>query len=183
MEINQVIAENLRKLREQNHLSIGQLAERTGLSKVMLSQLEKGGSNPTINNIWKIANALGVPYTALLDSTGSTAAVLRRSELQVQESEDGHYRILCYYSSSAERNFECFQMELDGGCDYTSIGHRNRALEYVIVQNGVLEIETQGQSFTLQPGDAISFQASEQHRYRSKGEAAVSAFIINYYPV
>ena len=42
MEINEVLARNLSTLREQQNLSLGQLAQISGLSKVMLSQLEKG---------------------------------------------------------------------------------------------------------------------------------------------
>ena len=106
MEVDKIIAANLKRMREERNLSLSQLAARSGLSKVTLSQLERGGANPTINNIWKIANALGVPYTSLLDSSSQGAAVIRREELSAQESEDGHCRVLCYYASSAERNFE-----------------------------------------------------------------------------
>lgn len=183
MDINEVIAENLRKIREQQNLSLSQLAERTGLSKVMLAQVEKGGANPTINNIWKITAALGVPYTALLDSAGSTAKVLKSGELPIQSSADGHYRLTCYYPSSAERNFEWFRMELDGGAAYTSIGHRERALEYIVVLSGALRLDICGESHELLAGDSISFQASAEHSYRNDTDAPVSAFIINYYPL
>lgn len=183
MEIDKTIAANLKKLREQQNLSIGQLAEKTGLSKVMLSQLEKGGSNPTINNIWKIASALNVPYTALLDSKGVEASVIRSDELTVQKSEDGHYRLMCYYTDSAERNFEWFRMELDAGSEYLSQGHKSRSSEYLIVQTGELCIKTRGMEYHLQPGDAISFQADVPHTYRNDGTAMVSAYIINYFPV
>lgn len=183
MEIDEILANNLKKLREQQHLSLGQLAEKAGLSKVTLSKLEQGGANPTINNIWKIANALDVPYTALLDSTGTTAAVIRQDTVVTQQSADGHYRLRCYYTTSAERNFEWFQMALDAGADYTSAGHKDRALEYIIMLSGTLAIETQDQRYTLGPGDAISFKASQSHRYLNTGDDTVSAMIINYYPV
>ena len=120
MEVDRIIAANLKRLREERNLSLSQLAARSGLSKVTLSQLERGGANPTINNIWKIANALGVPYTSLLDSSSQGAAVIRREELSAQESEDGQCRVLCYYASSAERNFEWFRLELNAGGSYTS---------------------------------------------------------------
>lgn len=55
MSINTVIAKNLNRLRNERNLSLGQLAELSGVSKVMLSQIEKGDSNPTVNTIWKIA--------------------------------------------------------------------------------------------------------------------------------
>lgn len=182
MEVNQILAENLKTLREKQNLSLGQLAARSGLSKVMLAQLEKGGANPTINTILKVANALGVPYTTLLSSLGGTAAVVRKANLPVQSSGDGHYRAYCYYSNTAERNFEWFLLELDPGYDYLSVGHRERALEYVVVQSGELTIETGGQRYTLLAGDSINFQSASEHHYINTGRATALANIINYYP-
>ena len=63
MELGKIIAFNLKRLRMERNLSQGQLAKEAGISKAMLSDIEKGGSNPTINTIWKIANGLNVPYT------------------------------------------------------------------------------------------------------------------------
>ena len=59
MEIGKIIAHNLKRLREERNLSQGQLAEMAGVSKVIISQIEKGDSNPTINTIWKLTGALG----------------------------------------------------------------------------------------------------------------------------
>lgn len=67
MELNEIIAENLKRLRTERGLSLGRLAELSGVSKVMLSQVEKGESSPTINTLWKIATGLQVPYTQLID--------------------------------------------------------------------------------------------------------------------
>ncbi|MBO6205278.1 MAG: helix-turn-helix transcriptional regulator, partial [Selenomonas sp.] len=66
MTINAIIANNIKRLREEQNLSFGQLADRSGVSKVMLSQIEKGEGNPTINTIWKVANGLGVDYSQLI---------------------------------------------------------------------------------------------------------------------
>ena len=46
MELNEIIAENLKRLRTERGLSLGRLAELSGVSKVMLSQVEKGESSP-----------------------------------------------------------------------------------------------------------------------------------------
>ncbi|MBP3230939.1 MAG: helix-turn-helix transcriptional regulator, partial [Anaerovibrio sp.] len=66
MTINEIIAINMSRLRKDKNLSFGQLAERSGVSKVMLSQIETGEGNPTINTIWKVANGLGVDYSQLI---------------------------------------------------------------------------------------------------------------------
>ena len=66
MEISAIIGNNLQQLRKEQGLSLDQLALKTGVSKAVLSQLENGKANPTINTIWKIATALHVTYSALL---------------------------------------------------------------------------------------------------------------------
>ena len=61
MDLGKIIAFNLKELRTERNLTLGQLSKITGLSKAMLADMEKGGSNPTINTIWKIAKGLNVP--------------------------------------------------------------------------------------------------------------------------
>lgn len=80
----------------------------------MLSQIEKGTTNPTINTIWKISNGLNVPYTYLLeDDYVKENPVVKKTETVTQHSEDHSYRVFNYYSDNQERNFELFQFELD----------------------------------------------------------------------
>ena len=83
MELGEIIAYNLKELRTERNLTLGQLSRRSGISKAMLSEIEKGGSNPTINTLWKIANGLHVPYTRLMNSIEREITVVRKSELTV----------------------------------------------------------------------------------------------------
>lgn len=80
MNLNAIIAANLKRLRMERNLSLGQLAELSGVSKVMLGQIEKGDSNPTINMLWKIANGLKVPYTVLLDEQENDSEFISRDQ-------------------------------------------------------------------------------------------------------
>lgn len=123
MELGKVIAINLRNLRTERNLTLGQLSKISGISKAMLSDIEKGGSNPTINTIWKIANGLNVPYTRLMDGIEKEATVIRRSETTAQKGESEHYRVYCYFKSTPVRNFELFYVELDAQSSNASIGH------------------------------------------------------------
>ena len=87
MNLNDVIAVNLKRLRTERNLSLGGLAELSGVSKVMLSQIEKGESNPTINTIWKIAVGLQVSYTRLIDSPLDHAMIIRKEESSRQSEK------------------------------------------------------------------------------------------------
>ena len=60
MEINAVVSENARRLREEKRLTLDEAARLTGVSRSMLAQIEKGDVNPTISMVWKIANGYKV---------------------------------------------------------------------------------------------------------------------------
>lgn len=103
MDLGKIIAVNLRRLRTERNLTLGQLSKISGISKAMLSDIEKGSSNPTINTIWKIANGLNVPYTKLMEGIENKATVVRRDEPAVQTGETEHYRVYCYFPSTPVR--------------------------------------------------------------------------------
>ncbi|MFB0920333.1 MAG: XRE family transcriptional regulator [Oscillospiraceae bacterium] len=182
MDINQIISDNLKRLRLERNLSLGQLAELSSVSKVMLCQIEKGDTNPTINTIWKIANGLRVSYTALMEQPEHVAAVVEKSEIVMQNDENGHYRLYCYYATSPQRDFEVFQIELDPGHSHTTIGHSEKSQEYIMVLEGELTFTFNAETFVLHPNDAISFTASAKHTYLSSGKETLKAYLINYYP-
>ncbi|SPD56702.1 protein of unknown function (plasmid) [Cupriavidus taiwanensis] len=50
----------LQALRQQHRLSLDELSRRAGVSKSMLSQIERNLANPTVAVLWRLANALGV---------------------------------------------------------------------------------------------------------------------------
>ena len=57
---------NIRKLRNQQALSLDELSKKSGVSKAMLSQVEAEKVNPTIATVWKIAYGLGVEFNVLV---------------------------------------------------------------------------------------------------------------------
>ncbi len=182
MNINSIIAENLKTLRTERNLSLGQLAELSTISKVMLSQIEKGDTNPTINTLWKIAKGLKVPYTSLLEQKENDTYVIKKSDIEAQFTEGGHYRVYCYYTSTPYRNFELFQIEIDEGCSYKSIGHSKKCQEYIMVLEGELTLEINDETYKLTSDDSISFSASNQHVYVNTGSGTLKATITNFYP-
>jgi transcriptional regulator with XRE-family HTH domain len=179
MEIGEIIALNLKRIREERHLSLGQLAEQAGVSKVILSQIEKGDSNPTINTIWKITGALQLPYTSLLEPPEVKAVHVRKKDIHGLE-EDG-YHIFSYYPKDQDRNFEMYRIEMDAGCVHESIGHSSNSSEYIMVMEGKMTLEVNGSEYLLESDDALYFDASYPHVYKNKsGQRVKAVLIINY---
>lgn len=182
MELGKIIAINLKALRMERNLTLGQLSKISGISKAMLSDIEKGDSNPTINTIWKIANGLNVPYTKLMDGVEKEATVVRKSEPSVQTGESDHYRIYCYFKNTPVRNFELFYVELDAHSSNATIGHSEKAQEYIYIIQGELILYTELGQHTLQEGDALVFDSSIAHTYINQRDNLVSFVVINFYP-
>lgn len=182
MELGKLIGRNLKRLRTERHLTLGQLSALSGISKAMLSEMEKGSGNPTVNTIWKIANGLKVPYTRLLEADECGTTLVRRTAVLPQQAESGKYRVSCYFRGDKGRNFELFYMELDPEGSHTSAGHLAQAQEYVYVIEGELMVETGGECYLLQPGDALGFDSTAEHTYKNQGAVLVTGMIINYYP-
>lgn len=182
MEIGKIIAINLKKLRTERNLTLGQLSKMSGISKAMLSDIEKGDSNPTINTIWKIANGLNVPYTKLMEGIENEATVVRKSEPVMQTGETEHYRIYCYYPSTPVRNFELFYAELDPHSSNATIGHSEKAQEYIYIIQGSLTLRTEAGDYTLGVGDSLVFDSSIGHTYENLQDTLLTFMVINFYP-
>ena len=182
MDLGQLIAYNLKELRTERNLTLGQLAKLAGISKAVLSDIEKGESNPTINTIWKIANGLNVPYTKLMEGIEKEATLVRKDEPVMQTGESEHYRVYCYFGSSPVRNFELFYVELDPHSSNASIGHSEKAQEYIYVVQGELSLCTDAGDYVLNVGDSLKFDSSIGHTYENKQDGLLTFIVINYYP-
>lgn len=181
MDLNAQIGRNLKQIRTGRGLNVNQLAELSGISGVMLSQIEKGAANPSINTIWKIANGLKIPYTALLEPPRETTSVVIPDEAEMQFSTDGNCRIFCYYTVSAHRKYEICSLEVEPGETYTSPGHPPRSWEYLLVAEGEIEMTVGGQAYSLKKGESLSFAASLPHAYHNPGAERLKVFLLNDY--
>ncbi len=179
MEINEIIGINLKRLRDERNLSLGQLAELAGVSKVMLSQVEKGISNPTINTIWKITDALQVTYADLLEMADSN--VIHVKKANISPMDEDRFHIFSYYKRDASRNFELYQLQLEAGCVHDSIGHMRESTEYIMMIEGELELEVNGEVHILEKDDGFCFDARVPHIYRNKKEQEIKAVMLIIY--
>lgn len=181
MNPNEVLGINLKRLRLTRKLSLGQLSSLCGVSKIVLSQMERGESNPTINTIWKIAAGLNVRYTELIDPHEANFSIKKREQLLVQSENGGSYRSYNYYSSSPDRSFDLFEIELEPAASYSSSGHPCGTKEYIILTSGQLEIEIDGIFYRMNSGDAFTFDGDKTHIYKNIGAEVVKALSLIQY--
>ncbi len=179
MNLNETIAGNLKRLRTERGLSLGKLAELCGVSKMMLCQIEKGESNPTINTLWKIAGGLQVSYTKLIDEQMDAPRVITKAEGALME-HDG-YRVYYYSTANPARDFEFFYGELDAGAEFTSEGHGMNTHEYLLVNQGELVLRSGGEEYCLHEGDFIHFDCTRPHTYCNRSGRITGFTNIVYY--
>ena len=86
------IARTLRREREASGLSVSELARRAGVSKATVSQLEGGSGNPSVETLWALGVALGVPFAVLVDQQANAPTLLRADDRAGVPSSAAAYR-------------------------------------------------------------------------------------------
>lgn len=178
---NQTIGENLKRLRTERQLSLGQLADACGLSKVILSQIEKGEANPTINTIWKIAKGLRVHYTEILDHKTEETTIVHKEDAAAQTERGGDYTSYSYYNASPNRAFDLFVIELKPGKKHLSHGHLPGSKEYLLVNRGNANIIVGNDCYAVKEGDSVCFDGDKGHTYINTGSELLSCTSLVYY--
>lgn len=168
--INQLVAGNLKNLREEKKISLDRLSELTGVSKSMLGQIERGDSSPTIATLWKIANGLKISFTTLLEAPQSDTTVLRRAEAEPMLEDDGRYRLYPLFPITENRPFELYTIEIDPGGSLKAEPHPDGTQEFITVFAGSVVITCGMEEFKLLDGDSIRFKADRPHAYRNPGK-------------
>src|SRR5437763_13503787 len=95
MGAGKLLGTNLRARRDEQGISLSELARRSGIAKGTLSQLESGSGNPTIQTVFSLSNALQVPVSTLLtERTDRDVVLVRSAGLEVLSSNAVDLRML-----------------------------------------------------------------------------------------
>ncbi len=181
-DLTPIVGSNLRRLRGQRGLSLERLAQSSGVSRAMLGQIELGQSAPTINVLWKISSALGVPFSALISARPSGSLhVLRGEQAKVLTSRDGSFSSRALFPFDEPRRVEFYELRLGPGGLERAEAHNPGTTENLVVARGSVEIEVSGRREILEAGDAIVFEADAPHVYRSRVEGETVMYLVMTY--
>jgi transcriptional regulator with XRE-family HTH domain len=181
-DLTPVVGANLRRLRGQRALSLERLSQLSGVSRAMLGQIELGQSAPTINVLWKIASALGVPFSALITARGSVGPHVLRAEAAKQlTSQDGTFSSRALFPFDEPRRVEFYELRLAPGGVERADAHNPGTVENLVVAAGALELEAGSKKELLGPGDAIVFEADLPHVYRSRSDVETLMYLVMTY--
>ncbi|SDK15015.1 helix-turn-helix domain-containing protein [Streptomyces indicus] len=177
-QAGRVLGANLRALRAQAGLTLSGLARASGIAKGTLSQLESGTGNPTIETVFSLSNALGVPVSSLLtERTDPDVVLVRSAGLEVLSSNAVDLRMLRRMDFT-DRVVELFDQRVRPGEVQRSAGHPGR--EHVVVTSGKLRVGPPEAPYELGPGDYVCFDARRPHVYETAGGPVVSVLMLEY---
>ncbi|WP_238165262.1 helix-turn-helix domain-containing protein [Kribbella caucasensis] len=175
-----VLGMNLRTRRDEQGISLSELARRSGIAKGTLSQLESGAGNPTIETVFSLSNALGVPVSALLsEPPTSDLVVVRSADVDVLTGDAVELRMLRRLESPGSL-FEIYDQRIRQGKVQQSSGHPGT--EHHVVLSGRLRITARDQTQELAAGDYLAFRANVPHEYEALTNEVKSVLLLEYPP-
>jgi len=161
-DFQQHLSSALRQLRQANGWSLTLTAERTGVSKAMLGQIERGESSPTVATLWKIATGFNVPFSFFIDGSVLPSGAAPGFS---QPNADMSVRSLLPYDP--QLRFDLLAVELAAGAQSHSSPHEAGCVEQVVVIEGELLLGVGDLWRRLLAGEAFQFGADVLHSYRN----------------
>jgi transcriptional regulator with XRE-family HTH domain len=164
----------LRRLREDNGLSLADLARRSTLAEASLRDYEDGRAVPAVGDLLKIANVLGVAIghffqTRIPDKRVEVVRAAERWTVKARSEAGGalNYRYQSLSHGLTEKLMQPFLVEVPPGQDAALNRSQHEGEEFLFVLAGVLEVEIGGERHRLEPGDAIYYDSRQPHTLRA----------------
>jgi transcriptional regulator with XRE-family HTH domain len=168
-DLNCALSNNVGSLRATRDFTYDELAKRADLSKGMVVQIEQGRTNPSIGTLCKLANALGVTISRLIEEPNQpTTMKTVLSELpNLWTGPDGSAAKLLAGVDGANL-VEFWDWVLLPGHQHASAAHPNGTKEMVYVLKGRLCIEQGSMSVTVKAHETVLLSGDESHSYTNK---------------
>lgn len=178
------IGPKLKQFRLRENLTLQDLQAMTGISKSMLSQIERGVVNPTFARVWHLTQSLGIGVGDLLGDVNSsldrvqTYEHLKVNKTPVMTSADGlcMTRILSPIHQSLP--FEWYEMIFKPGGSLRANAHGNGSWEHQTVMRGSVVVEVGDQDIVLREGETVRYSAEQPHGARNETDKEARVFLV-----
>jgi XRE family transcriptional regulator, regulator of sulfur utilization len=176
-----VIGARVKALRESAGLSLRDLAERSGVSAPMLSQVERGETSPTLTVAVRIAHGLDLRLSQLLRlDEGGSVTIVRAGERQGGGNKKrGHsFEVLTSAQPGQRAELSRHTLAPKGatGAEDDPPMHEPGSRETALVEQGALTLICDGQRYELAEGDCVTFDADLPHHFENP-TASEAAFL------
>jgi transcriptional regulator with XRE-family HTH domain len=175
------VGATLQKLRLARGLTLDDLSRAAGVSKSMLSQIEREKANPTIAVAWRLSNALGVGIGELLSDESREVELIRvldAHETPTLPGDHAGYVLRILGPMELAGKFEWYELTLAAGGELVSQPHDPGAMEHLTVLHGALEVEVDGSKRKIKNGGTARYQADRSHAIRNSGKTEAKALMV-----
>ncbi|MFH8758404.1 helix-turn-helix domain-containing protein [Streptomyces atroolivaceus] len=169
-QLTQSLARNLKRWRGERGFTLDALAARAGVSRGMIIQIEQARTNPSVGTTVKLADALGVSITTLLDyEQGSQVRLVPESQAVRMWSTEAGSSTTLLVGTEARGPIELWSWHLMPGDGSVSDPHPEGTVELLHVTAGELTLIVDGEVHVVPAGTSATFEAHVPHSYRNDG--------------
>jgi transcriptional regulator with XRE-family HTH domain len=182
--INENLGKRVKKLRGDRGWSLEELATASGVSRSMLSEIEREKANPTLTVTFRIARAFGLTLQELIESAEASASkiqVIRASDRAQVYRSDKQCEIRTLSPINLEKDVEFYEMRLRPGGTLRSQPHFEGTREFLTVEEGSVRIESDQNSEELAKGDSGTYRADVPHAIVNTGKGDALVFLVVIY--
>lgn len=181
--LNRHLGGRVRQLRAEREWSLEALAQASGVSRSMLSEIEREQANPTLAVTLRIARAFGLSLGELLESPGASSAitVIRSGDRTFLYRSDPDVEIRTLSPLNLEKDVELYSLHLRAGGALRSAPHFEGTREFLTVQKGQVTVESAGDRETLGTGDSATYRADVPHAIVNAGRGDAVMFLVVIY--
>lgn len=158
-----LVSLSLRRERARAALSLTEVAKRAGIAKSTLSQLENGTGNPSLETLWALGTALGVPLSRIIDPPRSSIRVIRAGEGTIMQSEHDPYGAAMLASCPPGARRDIYRVTAEPGDGHRASAHMAGTMEHLILGAGRVLAGPEGEAVELGPGDYLRYPGDSPH--------------------
>jgi transcriptional regulator with XRE-family HTH domain len=182
--INELVGRRVKKLRQDCGWSLDELAEASGVSRSMLSEIERERANPTLTVAFRIARAFGMSLENLVEGAGGGASsiqVIRTTDQAQVFRNDKQCQIRTLSPLNLEKDVEFYELRLKKGGTLNSQPHFEGTREFLTVEEGSVRIASGESTETLAKGDSGTYRADIPHAITNTGRSEAVVFLVVIY--
>ena len=172
------IGSRLRELRKEHGLSIRAMANKSHLSVNTLSLIENGRSSPSVSTLQQIALTLDIPIASFFEIEQPNSMIVYQKAGQRLQGNFTHGTLEDLGAGLFSTNIQPFlvMLEPEEGSGESSMVHSG--VEFVFCLKGRLLYTIENQTFLLEPGDSLLFEASRLHRWKNADTTPTRSLLI-----
>ena len=177
------IGKNVNAHRKRLGLSLDQLSRASGVSKAMLSQVEQQKANPTVAVLMKIALAMNLQLTDVVDSAQAAdiLQVISRDDPKALYRSAGGLTVRTLSPLSLEKDIEFYQLVIDRGRSMDSESHFKGTEEFVTIHAGHVELSVGERKLVMRAGDSAHYRSDVAHRIENTGRGKAVCYLVVKY--